>query len=87
MRRKPRGRPRKTVLTPGAIPTGIPINVEDAIPTSKPKKEKIIPEPAESDRPKRTCKGREKPPPKPVKPAKPRGKNGNSFSAFCRVLS
>lgn len=78
-RRKPRGRPRRQVLTPGAIPVVAPVPgsspVEESSPTPSPtksKREKTRPEPVECDRPKRSCKGREKPPPKP--PAKPRGR-------------
>lgn len=75
-RRKPRGRPRKAVLTPGAVAAPAEPVVEEApqVQTPKPKREKVRPEPVESDRPKRSCKGREKPPPKPVKPTKPRGR-------------
>ncbi|KAK3914146.1 PHD finger protein 10 [Frankliniella fusca] len=75
MRRKPRGRPRKSVLPPGAVPLSTPVTEEAPVITpTKPKREKVRPEPVESDRPKRSCKGREKPPPKPPKPVKPRGR-------------
>ncbi|XP_034237090.1 supporter of activation of yellow protein isoform X2 [Thrips palmi] len=76
-RRKPRGRPRKAVLTPGTVFHEVPAvaPAEEPVTTpTKPKRERVRPEPAESDRPKRSCKGREKPPPKPPKPVKPRGR-------------
>ncbi|XP_026278088.1 supporter of activation of yellow protein isoform X1 [Frankliniella occidentalis] len=75
MKRKPRGRPRKSVLPPGAVPPSTPIVEEAPVTTpTKAKREKIRVEPVESDRPKRSCKGREKPPPKPPKATKPRGR-------------